>query len=321
MTALRIRALAGAAGAFAAVQWAAYYVFVLLLPSRADLLILEIPFLSAGLAFLLPRPGNPAGGPVVLLRTFASPGGLLRGGMLLLLQVDVIVSTRWAGAVDASLATLLADVVATPLLVYAFYREDADKVRALAFWSGVVIASAGAAVTILAGGSSGPLSLTSGLVLVPLPLLIAVYFVAVNQECKRTPSGEVLGAAGLMAFALGVVPGLFLLGPSAWTVPLSLLQVLVLVVIGLTSFFLAPWAYFWAAGRTTIVIPAVLQALIPVFTVILVGLLGLESVPELAWVGIPMAFGGSVLALYEREEAELETTGPPPVSPPGARPG
>ncbi len=81
---------------------------------------------------------------------------------------------------------------------------------------------------------------------------------------------------------------------SASPVPWALLALL-----GLTSFFLAPWAYFWATSQLTIVIPAVLQAAIPVFTLILVALVLHAPVASLALVGIPVAFLGSVLAVSE----------------------
>jgi drug/metabolite transporter (DMT)-like permease len=294
----RIIALSVGAGFGAAFLWAAYYVFVLGLPTAADLLILVVPFVVAGLLFLLPRPGGP-GGPVALLRILGSPAGWLRAVLLFAVQVDVIVATRWVGAVDASLATLLADVVATPLLVYAFYRTDAQRVRKVAFWAGVAIASAGAVLAILAGGATNPLSLVSTLVLVPLPFLIAFYFVLVNEACKRSSSADVLGAAALGAGIVGAVAGLLVLGPGAWTYALDLEQWGVLAAIGITSFYIAPWMYFWAAAKTSIVVPAVLQALIPVFTLVLVVLLGLEHAPALAWVGVPLAFVGSVLAVVE----------------------
>lgn len=291
--------LAVGAGMVAAILWASYYVFLLGLPEKANFLILVVPFLAAGLIFLVPVPGSGTGGPANLLRMSVSPGGLLRGALLVILQVDVIVATRWAGAVDASLATLLADVVATPLLVFAFYRADASRVRAVAFWVGVAVASVGAAVTIFAGGSTRPLSLLSGLVLVPLPFVIAFYFVLVNEAVKKAPSPDVLGAAALTAALFGAVATVLLVGPAALSVPLDLLQWAVLVVIGVTAFYVAPWMYFWAAAKTSIVIPAVLQALIPVFTLILVALLGLEAVAPIAWVGVPIAFVGSVVAVVE----------------------
>lgn len=295
----RTLGLAVGAGAAAAFLWAAYYVFLLKLPTGADLLILVVPFLFAGLLFLVPRPGAIGGGPRVLLGIVASPSGLLRGTLLFLIQVDVILATRWAGAVDASLATLLADVVATPLLVYAFYRTDAAKIRTAVFWVGVAIACLGSVVAILAGGQTAPLSVGAALALVPLPIVIAFYFVLVNQACKALPSPEVLGAASLEAGILGSVVGLAWLGPAAFEFALSPDQWVVLAAIGFTAFYVAPWLYFWAAGKTSIVVPAVLQALIPVFTLLLVVALGLESAPELAWVGVPLAFVGSILAVVD----------------------
>lgn len=310
------RVEAGLAGGLAAFLWASYYVFVLALPVGEDGLLIDLPFLFAGLLFLVAYPGRRPGGALGVLRTCATWPGIVRGGIFALVQLDVVLATRWAGAVDASLVTLLADVVATPLLVLAVVHEDAGKVRSKVFWLGVLLASSGAAATILGNGQAVPLSLPALLSLVPLPFLIAVYFVWVNQASKRAPAGEVLGAASLMAFVVGSLGGVLVFGP-AWATysPVTFDQVVIMVVVGLTSFYLGPFAYFWAAGRTTIVLPAVLQALIPVFTLMMIALLALQRFSWVAWIGVPLAFLGSVVAVAEPRWPGRRRPPDPPTEP------
>lgn len=291
-----VRTLAGLAGGLAAFIWASYYVLLLLLPGVPDATVIVVPFAVGGLAFLAGFPGRTSGSRGTLLRRLLTVRGLLQGGLFLLLQLDVVLATRWAGAVDASLVTLLADVVATPLLVFALFREDTERFRSPSFWLGVVIAAGGSVGAIAGGRSGGPLSLAGLLALLPLPFLVAVFFVWVNQEGRRTSVGDVLGASALMAALLGTVGALAVLGIAWLSVPVSPYDWLVLVVMGLSSFYLAQWAYFWAAGKTTILIPAVLQSLIPVFTLLLVAALRFP-VPPLAWLGVPLAFAGSAIAV------------------------
>ncbi len=308
------RRLASLAGGLAAFLWASYYILLVLLPRVPYTEIIVVPFLVAGAAFLLWHPGRtPGQGRALLLRQIASWQGLALGGMFLVLQVDVVFATRLAGAVDASLVTLLADVVATPLLVFALYRQDGDRLRSWPFWLGVLIAAAGATGTIVGAGSSEPLTRMGVLALLPLPFLVAVFFVWLDRVSRRIPTGDVLGAAALVAAAVGALGGSLLFGWAWVATPLGPLDAFTLVVMGLTSFYLAPWAYFWAAQKTTIVIPAVLQALIPVFTLVLVAalapILG-TTVPWVAWLGIPLAFFGSALAVMEPKKPQGPANGP-----------
>lgn len=313
MPAPRARTLAGLAGTLAAVIWASYYILLILLPGVAGTMVVVLPFAVAAVAFLLWHPDRTHGGsPRILLERLATPTGLCLGALFLALQVDVVLATRWAGAVDASLVTLLADVVATPLIVFGLFRQDTERFRSWAFWGGVAVASIGAAGTIVAGGSGEALTRAGILSLLPLPFLIGFYFVWVNEESRHVSSGEVLGAAALAAALLGAVLGSVLFGPSWALTSLTPPQWLALVVMGLTTFYLAPFAYFWAARKTSILVPAVLQALIPVFTLLMVALLGYHF-PWIAWLGVPLAFLGSAIAVLSPVPATGEahpTAGP-----------
>lgn len=297
------RWLSGLAGGFAAFVWGAYYILLLFLPRVPTAEVVVLPFLVAGLSFLLWHPGRaPGHGPGTMLRLLVSWQGLALGAIYVVLQVDVVEATRLAGAVDTSLVTLLADVVATPLLVFALYRQDVDRLRSPLFWTGVGVATAGATWTIVGGGSTEPLTQLGALSLLPLPFLVAVLFVWVNQAARKVPAGDVLGAAVLLAGVMGALVSFLLYGASWVLTPITPVDGLLLLVMGITSFYLAPWAYFWAAQKTTILLPAVLQALIPVFTLILVAALASYlgmTVGWVAWLGVPLAFFGSALAVLE----------------------
>jgi drug/metabolite transporter (DMT)-like permease len=69
------------------------------------------------------------------------------------------------------------------------------------------------------------------------------------------------------------------------------------IVLGLTSFFVAPYLYFRAIETAGMVLPAVLMATIPVFTLLLSALLLSNIPPIIGLLGIPVAVFGAVLAL------------------------
>jgi drug/metabolite transporter (DMT)-like permease len=282
----------------AAFLWATYYAFLLLLPGVSPLVLTVLPFLVGALGFfaLLAFRGAP---PHSWLEGWARPGTLFRGGLLLALQVDVVLATRITGAVDTSLATLLGDVLITPLLVSAHFGTGMERLRWPSFQAGIGLSTAGAVLAIVGGGAVAGLRPEGALLLVPLPLFVGVYFASVARRAEREPMPRLVAQASATATLLGLPVG-FVLGGSWFSAAgLTTGSLAVLGVMGITSFFVAPWAYFYAASRLSLVVPAVLQALIPVFTLLLVVAFHFGSVDPYAWVGVPLAFVGGVLAVRE----------------------
>lgn len=282
----------------AAFLWATYYVFLLLLPKVSPLFLTLLPFLVGALGFfaLLAFQGSPVRD---WSKGWAHWGTLFRGGLLLALQVDVVLATRTTGAVDTALATLLGDVLVTPLLVSANLGSGAHRLRWRSFQAGIGLSTAGAVLAIVGGGAVSGLRPEGMLLLLPLPVFVGVYFASVARRAEKEPMPRLVAQASATAALLGLPVG-FLLG-GAWFSASGLTagSLGVLAVMGLTSFFVAPWAYFYAASRLSLVVPAVLQALIPVFTLLLVLAFALGPVGPYAWVGVPLAFAGGVLAVWE----------------------
>ncbi len=282
----------------AAFLWATYYVFLLLLPGVSPLVLTVVPFLVGAVGFfaLLAVRGLP---PREWLVGWARPGTLFRGGLLLALQVDVVLATRLTGAVDTSLATLLGDALVTPLLVSASYGTGGERLRWRSFQAGIGLSTAGAVLAIVGGGTVAGLRPEGALLLLPLPIFVGVYFASVAQRAQVEPMPRLVAQASATAAFLGLPVGFLLGGTWFSAAGLTAGSLGVLGVMGITSFFVAPWAYFYAASRLSLVVPAVLQALIPVFTLLLVVAFALGSVDPYAWVGVPLAFVGGVLAVQE----------------------
>ncbi len=287
---------AGTLAAGAALLWASYYFFVLRARAQGagDDPILAIPFLSGGIgyvAYLLV-----AGQAPELRRAVAKPSTYGRLALLVAMQSAVLVATYSVGAVDTSLLTLVADVVLTPILVVAVFREGRDRFETPLFALGIVVSTVGAGLSIVSGGATRGLSGADWGLALGLPFLIAAYFVWTAREGRRVPTASLLApatvGAGLLCLALA--PGLP--GGVAAFGALSTETVLLLAINGLLSFFVGPWLYFRAIERAGLLLPSVLMATIPVFTLLLGVLLLANLPPLLGALGVPIAALGAYLA-------------------------
>jgi drug/metabolite transporter (DMT)-like permease len=294
----RLAAPVSASGAavLAALLWSFYYFFVLRVsPGVAPSALLAWPFVVGAVGYLAwtARAGElrQLGG------AFRAPVGWLRVGLLVGMQLAVLAATYLTGAVDTSILSLLGDVALTPVLVIGLLGEGRSRARSPLFLGGIALASAGALLTIVGGGSPEPVRGFGWLAVPLVPVTVALYFLLVAQANRRAPMSVVVGqstlGAALVSIALaGVVPGGY-----AGLVVLDAPAILDIVALGVTSFFIAPVLYFWAIERAGLVLPAVLMAAIPVFTVLLsVPLLGFLP-PLVALLGVPIAVLGALLAL------------------------
>lgn len=277
--------------------WAAYYPLIVILPASFDGAVLVYPFLFGAIPFLAmawrhhgsPQEGSHAGG--------ASWRTYLMGGLFMaLLQVDVILSTRAVGAVPTAIFTLLGDVIAIPAFSFLLWREGADRVLSGRFWVGAAVAIVGALLAIIGGGGSLSLGWRLVLLEVPIPLLVGAYFAFIAEATRNARIDRVVGPVTMSGFLLSLVALAFLGGPVQ-LVALPSWGYVDLFAVGATTFFIAPWAFFRAGQRVSIVIPSVINATIPIFTMLLVvGFLG-TPITFLEVLSIPLAFGGAYVAI------------------------
>jgi drug/metabolite transporter (DMT)-like permease len=290
-----VRAATGLA-LLAAALWASYYGFILGLNGHlSGLALIAYPFIIGGIGYAIYCSLRGEGG--AFLRLFRDPAQWGRIGMFLGIQVSVVYITLVNGAVDAALLSLVGDVALTPLLVMAAFSEGRDRLRSRAFVGGLVLSGAGASLTIVAGGSLQGFSGWSWIAAPAEAVLIAAYFVSAARAGRTTPVTAIAGQASLVAglvalpFAL-VLPASY--GNLSFGGPL---EVVLLVGVGITSFFLAPAVYFAAIGRAGIFLPSLLMAAIPVFTLGVAALVAGEYPTALGVAGVPIAVVGGVLAV------------------------
>jgi drug/metabolite transporter (DMT)-like permease len=213
------------------------------------------------------------------------------------MQLSVLAATLSAGAVDTALLSLVGDVVLTPILLILLFREGVERARSVVFILGLVLSTAGASLTIVGGGSAQPLTGWAWLVAPAVPFTVAVYFLASARASRKVPMTAVVGHATVGAGLVGLVIAPLLPGGAPGLILHSPADVAVVVSLGLTSFFLAPLLYFRAIELAGLLLPALLMATIPVFTLLLsLGLLGVIP-PWLAILGVPIAVLGAIFAL------------------------
>jgi len=280
----------------AAFLWATYYVLVLwLAPSTSPSAVLVWPLVIGGGIFALYA--FVAGHGAAFWKLWVDPAAWLRILFGVGMQASTLAATYTAGPIDTSLLSLIGDVVVAPLVLMILYAEGRDRLRSREFIAGLSLSVVGGGLTIAGGHALSPVTGWAVLVIPVLPLSVALYFVMTARAARTVPLAALnaqafLGAGLVLLLASPVLPGgaigLIALTPSA---------IGLLVVLGATTFFLAPLLYFLAIERAGLILTALLMASIPVFTLALaVGVLGI--VPSLLGaLGVPVALIGAMFAI------------------------
>jgi drug/metabolite transporter (DMT)-like permease len=280
----------------AAFGWATYYLFVLRgTPGTAPSAILVYPFVVGGGAFALSAIVS-GHGPAIA-REWRSPSAYLRTTLMLGMQVSILAATYLTGPVDASLLSLIGDVVATPLIIAALFAGPRASLGRPLFVLGLLLSLLGGSLAIVGGRRLSAVHGLGWLAVIAVPIAVGFYFILSARASESAPYSAVVGQSMLGAAlgALLIAP----LIPGGWAGLVGMGPVLfaLLAVNGLVSFFAAPTFYFLAIHREGIVVPSMLMTAIPIFTLLLsVGILGL-ALPWLGLLGIPIAVAGALLTL------------------------
>ncbi len=306
----RNRLFAAGLAVVAAFLWATYYSFVLAVEHRTTpSAILFYPFLSGGVAYagwaVLHRQGT------ALVRKFLRPAAYLRLALLFVTQVLVLGATYFAGPVDASLFSLLGDVVATPLVVALLYASERRELRAPVFGVGLVLSAAGGTLAIAGGQRFAGVHDLGWVVAFTLPLTVAFYFLLSARSGESDPVPVVVGQVTVAAAVVALAVAPLAPGGLRGIVAIGTVPLLLMLVNGTLTFFLAPLCYFEAIRRAGFALPPLLMTGIPVFTLLLSAtILGVAPAP-LALVGVPIAVVGGVLALSSGGGAGASATASP----------
>ncbi|MGD0588768.1 MAG: DMT family transporter [Thermoplasmata archaeon] len=297
----------------AAFLWATYYVFVLwVTPGTAPSSILSYPFIFGGVAYAGWAVGT--GHRREFLSLWTDPKAWMRIGLLFGMQVSVLAATYLAGPVDASLLSLIGDVVLTPIVVALLLGAYRAHIATPLFAIGIVVSLAGGTMAIVGGQSLSAVQGWGWLAVLGVPITVAFYFLLTARANRTMAPSAVVGQSMLAAGLLTVVLAPILPGGWHGLVVVAPVPTLLLALCGITSFFLAPALYFVALDEVGLVLPPMLMTGIPVFTLLLsAGVLGI-ALPLIGLLGIPVVVLGAVLAL--RGESVFPNEGRP--DPPAA---
>jgi drug/metabolite transporter (DMT)-like permease len=294
--AIRRRAVAAALALLAAFLWATYYLFVLAVtPGTRPSAVLFYPFAGGALAYAVWAASR--GQLARVARGFREGPAYERLALLLGMQASVLAATYLIGPVDASLLSLLGDVVATPLVVAVLVARHRPELRTPAFVVGLLLSLAGGTLAIVGGHGVASVRSVGWVVVVAAPVCVALFFVLSARAGTVSPISAVLAqsmiaaAAGTLVLAPlvpGGVAGIARVG--AW--PLALL-----LINGVVSFCVAQICYFRAIELAGLVLPPMLMTGIPVFTLLLSAFVLGIAPASLALLGVPVAAAGGIVAL------------------------
>ena len=308
----RVRNRAAVFTLVAAFLWATYYPFVLAIQHRATpSATIVYPFLIGGAIYSVYAAH--AGQGAAWSRLWLTPGAWLRVGFLVSMQLSVLAATYLIGPVDASLLSLIGDVVLTPILVALVWARHRGHIGTWTFGVGLLLSLVGGGLTIAGGQALSAVRGLGWLVVPAIPISVAVYFLLCAMENERTPPLAVVSQSMFAAGVVGVPLALLLPGGVGGLVSVPPDALAILAVVGVTSFALAPLLYFRAIEQVGMVIPPMLMTGIPVFTLLLSATVLHLGLPFVAALGVPIAVGGAVLTL--RGEAGVEA--PPRPTAPG----
>jgi len=281
---------------FSALLWATYYLFVLwVTPGTAPSAILTYPFLTGGLAYSVYAVATGHGREFAAL--WSDPEAYGRVGLLYGMQVSVLAATYLTGPVDASLLSLIGDVVLTPVIVAVFLATYRSHIATPLFALGLIVSLAGGTMAIVGGQNLSAVHGWGWLAVAGVPIFVATYFLWTARANRTTAPSAVVAQSMLAAGLLILVSAPILPGGWHGVLVIAPVPLLLLTLCGLTSFFLAPLLYFLAISDVGLVIPPMLMTSIPVFTLLLsAGVLGI-ALPLIGVLGIPVAVVGGVLAL------------------------
>ena len=298
------------ASVLSAFLWATYYLFVLWsTPAATPSAILAYPFVFGGVAYTGWAVARGEGR--ALAAVWRDPTAYVRVGLLVGMQTSVLATTYLAGPVDASLLSLIGDVVLTPIVVALLIGAYRSHIATPLFAIGLVISLAGGTMAIVGGHTLSAIRGVAWFAVLGVPVTVAAYFLLTARANRVAPPSAVVGQSILAAAVLMVVLAPVFPGGYSGLLTVPSLPLLLLALCGGTSFFLAEVLYFGALQDVGLVIPPMLMTAIPVFTLFLsAGLLGI-ALPIVGVLGIPVAVVGAVLAL--RGESVFPPEEPPSV--------
>ena len=275
----------------AAFFWSTYYIFLHMI-GRADAFTVFIyPSLVGGFLFALY--GFVSEGNIRLPERKADL--LIPAFGYLSSQIVIIFSARINGGVLTSTFVLVGDAILSPFIIFALGRNRFIP-RFSLFIPGLLVLVVSAFVLSAFGGKFAVHSLAGLVLIVADPILISLFYVYLNGRIMIDGMARILAPTFLVASLISLPVFLFLYPVFYIGVP-DPYELLVLIVIGVTSMFGGYFLFFAASKISGFTLSSILMSMIPVFTLLL----------SAAFISIPLTFSSVVLVFLAVFGASLCT--------------
>lgn len=209
-------------------------------------------------------------------------------------QFFIILSAQTDGSVLASLGVLLGDAVLTPVVTIVL-KINTSKVKYLLFSIAMILVIPSSALITTYGKSvriSGPLGLAYFIgVIMSLP----AFFILLNRLVEKKGSLAAISGTFLWPGMIITVFGLFMLGNNSH-IPL-MVPLISLFLAGITSMGVSYTLFFASVKKAGFAVTGLLQAMIPIFTTVLVVIFEKNSISLLDVILMFTTIAGAILAM------------------------
>ncbi len=275
----------------AAFVWATYYTFIYYANDFSQILIFSIPALAGSAVLILPLAVRRKSIAFLFDRKV-----FVTGILYFAEQFTIVLSAERNGPVLTSLFVLFGDAIVSPLLSIVL-RVNSVSLKYLLFTLSLLITVPSSAALVLYGNALIVPDLSGVMLLVGVTFFVPMLFIFLNITISREGSEYALSGTffwpGLITLMIGL-SGIF---PTA-----SLLKVLpgigALLFTGITSMGLAYYLFFESSKRNGFAIASVLQALIPVFTLLTIHFTENVTISSMESVLLALACIGASLSIF-----------------------
>ncbi|MEM0155685.1 MAG: DMT family transporter [Thermoplasmataceae archaeon] len=285
----------------AAFIWATYYTFIYYANGFSQILIFSIPALAGSSILILPL--------AIRRRSLVflfDKGVFITGVLYFAEQFTIIISSERNGPVLTSLFVLFGDAIVSPLLSIVL-RVNSVHLKYLIFALSLLITVPSSAALVLNGSTLVVPNISGILLLVGVTLFVPALFIALNILISQKGSEYALSGTFFWPGLVTLFIGLSGILPTV-AVLKDLPGFSSLLFTGFTSMGLAYFMFFESSRRNGFAIASVLQALIPVFTLLTIHFTENVTITSLESVLLISACVGASISIFSVKQFNNENS-------------
>jgi drug/metabolite transporter (DMT)-like permease len=272
-------------GILSSFLWATYYPFINL-SKASSYYIISLPFLIGGIIFLLyAKYKNYISSE---LKKFTFFDIIIISFLAFFMQYSIVIANGKIGSVDTSLFVFLGDGIVIPSIALVA-KIDSKKKKMNLFLPGAAVLIGGG-LLIISNGFDIHLLYNNSLYGLFATFSMSAYFLLTQYKFKDSINITFLGITFIITSIIALCFGSIY---TPFSVP-NANELVFLLIIGVTSFFIAYYFFFISSSNLGIATITFLQALIPVFTTLFMFELG-NRVTFYQILGIVVTIVGTII--------------------------